>query len=317
MKHVFIINPAAGKFDRTESYRKMIAEACQPRGLEYEILVSQAPGQCRALARQAAESGEEVRLYACGGDGTLNEVVCGIVGYPNAAVTHFPGGSGNDSIKIFNNPAAFAYIDRLLDADEAKFDLIRCNDTYSLNILSVGFDARVGTDIARFKRLPLVTGKGAYVLSILSNLMHGLTAEYTVTFDNGEKISGEKTMICICNGRWYGGGFNPVPTAEPDDGLLDVLVVDKVNLLQVASVIGNYQKGQYADYPELIRHVRCSSLRIECAQESVVNVDGEAYRTSDAQITLLPQAIRFFYPKGLTYHVKNSQSGHKFAEITP
>ena len=124
-------------------------------------------------------------------------------------------------------------------------------------------------------------------------------------------------MICICNGRWYGGGFNPVPTAEPDDGLLDVLVVDKVNLLQVASVIGNYQKGQYADYPELIRHVRCSSLRIECAQESVVNVDGEAYRTSDAQITLLPQAIRFFYPKGLTYHVKNSQSCHKFAEITP
>ena len=305
MKHVFIVNPAAGKFDRTEGYRAMIDAAFQSRGLTYELLVSKAPGDCRALARQAAASGEEVRIYACGGDGTLNEVVNGVVGFGNAAVTHFPGGSGNDAIKVFSNPAAFASIDRLLDADEARFDLIRCNDTYALNVLSIGFDARVGTDIARFKRLPLVTGKGAYILSILSNMLHGLSAQYTVTLGSGETISGQKTMICICNGRWYGGSFNPMPEAEPDDGILEVLVVDKVNLLQVASVVGQYQKGHYADFPELIRHYRCTGLRIECAEPSVVNVDGEAIHTTDAKITLVPHAIRFFYPKGLTYHVKN------------
>ena len=305
MKHVFIVNPAAGKFDRTEGYRAMIDAAFRPRGLTYELLVSKAPGDCRSLARQAAESGEEVRIYACGGDGTLNEVVNGVVGFGNAAVTHFPGGSGNDAIKVFSNPAAFASIDRLLDADEARFDLIRCNDTYALNVLSIGFDARVGTDIARFKRLPLVTGKGAYILSILSNMLHGLSAQYTVTLGSGETISGQKTMICICNGRWYGGSFNPMPEAEPDDGILEVLVVDKVNLLQVASVVGQYQKGHYADFPELICHYRCADLRIECAEPSVVNVDGEAIHTTDAKISLVPHAIRFFYPKGLTYHVKN------------
>lgn len=305
MKHVFIVNPAAGKFDRTEGYRAMIDAAFRPRGLTYELLVSKAPGDCRSLARQAAESGEEVRIYACGGDGTLNEVVNGVVGFGNAAVTHFPGGSGNDAIKVFSNPAAFASIDRLLDADEARFDLIRCNDTYALNVLSIGFDARVGTDIARFKRLPLVTGKGAYILSILSNMLHGLSAQYTVTLGSGETISGQKTMICICNGRWYGGSFNPMPEAEPDDGILEVLVVDKVNLLQVASVVGQYQKGHYADFPELIRHYRCTDLRIECKEPSVVNVDGEAIHTTDAKISLVPHAIRFFYPKGLTYHVKN------------
>ena len=305
MKHVFIVNPAAGKSDRTESYRKLIDAAFVPRGLQYELLVSQAPGDCRKLAQQAAASGEEVRLYACGGDGTLNEVVNGVIGCPNAAVTHYPGGSGNDAIKIFDDPAAFTSIERLLSAEEAPFDLIRCNDSYALNVLSIGFDARVGTDIARFKRLPLVTGKGAYVLSILSNMVHGLSADYTVTLDSGEVLSGQKTMICICNGRWYGGGFNPVPEAEPDDGLLDVLVVEKVSLLQVASVI------------ELIRHARCRSLRIECAERSVVNVDGEAVYTTDAKIEVVPHAIRFFYPKGLSYHAKNSQSGHKFAEITP
>ena len=168
MKHVFIVNPAAGKSDRTESYRKLIDAAFVPRGLQYELLVSQAPGDCRKLAQQAAASGEEVRLYACGGDGTLNEVVNGVIGCPNAAVTHYPGGSGNDSIKIFDDPAAFTSIERLLSAEEAPFDLIRCNDSYALNVLSIGFDARVGTDIARFKRLPLVTGKGAYVLSIVN-----------------------------------------------------------------------------------------------------------------------------------------------------
>ena len=317
MKHFFIVNPAAGKSDRTAEYREMIDAAFAPRGLSYELLVSGAPGECRTLARQAAQSGEEVRLYACGGDGTLNEVVNGVVGYGNAAVTHFPGGSGSDTVKIFDDPAAFTSIERLLDAEEARFDLIRCNDSYALNVLSIGFDARVGTDIARFKRLPLVSGKGAYILSIFSNMLHGLTADYTVTLDSGKGFSGRKTMICVCNGRWYGGGFNPVPEAEPDDGLLDVLVVEKVNLLQVATVVGHYQKGRYADYPSLIYHARCRSLRIECVKESVVNIDGEAAYTTDAKIELIPQAIRFFYPKGLTYHTKNSQSGHKFAEITP
>ena len=317
MKHIFIVNPAAGKSDRTAEYREMIDAAFAPRSLRYELLVSNAPGECRTLARQAAQSGEEVRLYACGGDGTLNEVVNGAIGYDNAAVTHFPGGSGNDSIKIFDDPAAFTSIERLLDAEEARFDLIRCNDSYALNVLSIGFDARVGTDIARFKRLPLVSGKGAYILSIFSNMLHGLTAEYTVTLDTGEVLSGRKTMICVCNGRWYGGSFNPIQDSEPDDGILDVLVVEKVNLLQVAAVVGDYQKGRYQDHPDLIRRYPCRSLRIACAKESVVNVDGEAVYTTHASIEVVPQAVRFFYPKGLTYRAKNSQSGHKFAEITP
>ena len=313
-KLLFIVNPRAGK---TKSLAPLFDAAAIYSEAGY--LVSVRKTTHRGEATELAESlGPEFDVVVChGGDGTLNEVVNGVIGCPNAAVTHYPGGSGNDAIKIFDDPAAFTSIERLLSAEEAPFDLIRCNDSYALNVLSIGFDARVGTDIARFKRLPLVTGKGAYVLSILSNMVHGLSADYTVTLDSGEVLSGQKTMICICNGRWYGGGFNPVPEAEPDDGLLDVLVVEKVNLLQVATVVGHYQKGRYADYPSLIYHARCRSLRIECVKESVVNIDGEAAYTTDAKIELIPQAIRFFYPKGLTYHTKNSQSGHKFAEITP
>ena len=244
-----------------------------------------------------------MRLYACGGDGTLIEVVCGMAGFENAAVTHYPGGSGNDSIKVFSDTAPFFDLERLLDADETRFDLISCNGTYCANILSIGLDAKIGTDIARFKRLPFVSGKGAYILSILANVLSGRSAHYVVDV-NGERIDAEQTLICVCNGRWYGGGFNPVPEAEPDDGLLDVLLVKKVSLLQVAAVIGKYQKGKYADYPALIRHERCTELTIRCDTPSVVNIDGEALHTDFLDISLKPKALRFFYPKGLSYRLK-------------
>jgi diacylglycerol kinase (ATP) len=305
VRHLFIINPAAGKFDHTEVFTKAIDAACKPRGLDYEICISAAPGDCRNLARRAAESGEEVRLYACGGDGTLNEVVCGAAGFPNAAVTHYPGGSGNDWIKVFSDPAAFRDIDRLLDGDEAKFDLIRFGGTYALNILSVGLDARIGTEIAKYKRIPGVTGSGAYIISAVVNLLKGLSAHFSVTLDGEAPIDGDKTLICACNGRWYGGGFNPVPDAEPDDGLLDVLMVDKVSLFKAAGVIGRYKKGRWRELPEIIAHRRCKTVRILCDRPTVVNVDGEAVKETDVQIELAPQALRFFYPKGLRWHAEN------------
>ena len=303
MKHLFVINPAAGKYDHTGEFTQKIRTVCDRAGVDYEILVSRAPGDCTKIVQAAATGGDELRVYACGGDGTLNEVVCGMAGFENAAVTHYPGGSGNDSIKVFSDTAPFFDLERLLDADETRFDLICCNGTYCANILSIGLDAKIGTDIARFKRLPFVSGKGAYILSILANVLSGRSAHYVVEV-NGERIDAEQTLICVCNGRWYGGGFNPVPEAEPDDGLLDVLLVKKVSLLQVAAVIGKYQKGKYADYPHLIRHERCTELTIRCDTPSVVNIDGEALHTDFLDISLTPKALRFFYPKGLSYRLK-------------
>lgn len=305
MKHIFIINPAAGKYDRTEEYTEKIEAVCRPRGLDYEICRSNAPGDCRRIAHEAAAAGEEVRLYACGGDGTLNEVINGAVGFDNAAVTHFPGGSGNDMIKMFSETAPFFDLERLLDCDEAQFDLIRCNETHSANILSMGLDARIGTEMARYKKLPLLSGHGAYLASTLINLIKGISQHFVITLDDGTRLDDKFTLICACNGRWYGGGFNPVPDAEPDDGLLEVLVVKKVSILTASRVIGKYKAGQYRQLPELISHHRCKSLTIACDKPSVVNVDGEAVFTGEAKITVRPRALRFFYPRGLTYRHEN------------
>ena len=309
MKHLFIVNPVAGGKDRREYVAEQARRALEGSEDAYEVYVTTAPmDACARIAAEAA-SGEELRVYACGGDGTLNEVVCGAAGFENVAITHFPGGSGNDFIKIFSEPEPFHHLERLLDCEETRVDLIRCNGRYSVNILSMGLDARVGTEIAKYKRLPLVSGSGAYAMSLVVNLMKGLSQPMTVVLDGKTVARGQQTLVCVCNGRWYGGGYNPVPTAEPDDGLLDVLVVDKLSLANVSSLLKKYQQGRWQECGGKIHHFRCRSAEILCEKESVVNVDGEALYTK-REIAVVPKALRFFYPKGLTF------SAEKFTVAT-
>ncbi len=303
MKHLFIINPAAGSRDRTEEYRKLITTACGARGLDYRIEVSQAPGECARIAREAAQTGEEYRLYACGGDGTLNEVVSGAAGFDNVSVTVFAGGSGNDFVRLFSETEPFRDLERLLECEEATFDLIRCNNDISINICSVGLDARIGTDVSNYKRLPLLHGFRAYAASTVVNVIKGIAEHYVIEV-NGERIDSKKTLVCACNGRFYGGGFNPVPEADPADGMLEVLVVEKVSRLKVAQVVGKYKKGLYAKYPDLIRHFRTDHVRIICDKPTSINLDGELRTGKVVDIRIAPEKIRFFYPRGLTWQAK-------------
>jgi len=300
MTHLFIINPAAGSRNRTQEYRQKITGLCKERGLKYKIQISQAPGDCRRLARAAAETGGEYRIYACGGDGTLNEVADGAAGFPNVAVTVFSGGSGNDFVKLFDDPKAFFCLERLLDPEETTFDLIRCNDRTALNICSVGLDARIGTDVSRYKRIPLLHGFRAYAASTVVNVVKGIAEHYVVEV-NGERIDGEFTFICVCNGRYYGGGFNPVPEADPTDGELEVLLVKKVSRLQVPGIIGKYKDGRYRELPELVRHIRTKAITVRCDGETPVNVDGEALFARTVEMSVADEKVRFFYPRGLSY----------------
>ena len=305
MKHLFIINPAAGSRDRTEAYKKKIREAFQGSEEEYRVEVSKAPGDCCRLAREAAESGEEYRIYACGGDGTLNEVAAGAAGFSNAAVTVFAGGSGNDFVKLFSDRDAFRDLERLLDCQEVTFDLMKVNGDICLNIASVGLDARIGTDVSNYKRIPLLQGFRAYAASTVINVIRDISEHYVIKI-NGQTIDGQQTMICACNGRYYGGGFNPVPTADPTDGILDVLVVRKVSRLQVLGVVGKYKAGRYKELPHLMTHYRTDKVEILCDKPTPVNLDGELRTWQDVTITVAEEKLRFFFPKGLTWAAKET-----------
>ena len=306
MKHLFIINPAAGSRNQTEDYRKKIAEVCEARGLDYSIRVSGAPGRCCKIAREAAESGQAIRIYACGGDGTLNEVVNGAAGFDNVSVTVISGGSGNDFARMFSDPNAFKSLERLLDAEEVTFDLIKCNEDYSLNICSVGLDARIGHDVANYKRLPLLSGFRAYAVSTVVNVVRGISEHYVVEVD-GQRFDGDFTMICACNGRFYGGGFCPVPAADPTDGKLEVLLVKEVSRLKVAQVVGAYKDGKYTNFPDLIRHFSTNHVRIICDKPTGINLDGEKRMGETIDFRIADEKLRFFYPKGLTFKQESAK----------
>ena len=306
MKHLFIINPAAGSRDRTAEYTAKIEAVFSASGEDYRIAVSAAPGDCTRIAREAAETREAYRIYACGGDGTLNEVVTGVVGYPNVAVSVFSGGSGNDFVKIFDDPGAFFDLERLCDCEEAEFDLIRCNDDYSLNICSVGLDARIGVDVSHYKRLPLLSGFRAYALSTAVNIVKGIAEHYVVQIGD-EVFDGKHTFVCVCNGRFYGGGFNPVPEADPTDGMLDVLLVGPVKRLEIPGIIGKYKNGRYRELSHLARHYLTDRVKVLCDRPTPASLDGEVRTAEVFEMSVAPEKIRFFYPKGLSFAAKGQK----------
>ena len=300
MKHLFIINPAAGSRDRTQESSEIIHKICRSRGLNYEIRVSTAPGECTRIAREAAMTGEDYRIYACGGDGTLNEVAAGVAGFDNVAITVYSGGSGNDFAKLFDDPKAFFDLHRLMDAEEVTFDLIRCNNDIAMNICSVGLDARIGTDVSSYKRIPLLSGFRAYAASTVVNVIRGIAEHYVVEV-NGETIDQEFTFVCVCNGRYYGGGFNPIPEADPTDGKLDILLVDKVTRTQVPFIIGKYKDGRYKELADIARYIKADSIRITCDKPSPISIDGELRTAKVVEMSVAKEKIRFFYPKGLSW----------------
>lgn len=303
MKHLFILNPTAGKKGAAEEFCAQIRHIF--KGRDYEIALTGHPGHAEELSRAAAEKGQPVRIYACGGDGTLNEVVCGAAGYENAAVTNVPRGTGNDFLKIFGPKyrTAFSDLAALADGPQAAFDLMDCNGKLGLGVICAGVDARIAADVHQYKRLPLVGGIGAYILSLIVNvLFKGIARPATIQAE-GETLTGSTAIICICNGRYYGGGFMPVGEAMPDDGVLDMLIVPKVSRFTFFRLVSKYAKGQYRRYPKLIRHFHGQSISFSSPEEIVTVVDGEVMRGNSFCVHLAEKKVNFFYPPSVDYQV--------------
>ena len=306
MKHLFIVNPVAGKMKREEKLskvRRAVEELPQElkKDSEFEIYETKAPLDACAKIRADAAECDELRVYAYGGDGTLNECVNGAAGFENVAVTHYPCGTGNDFIKTFgDDKQRFFDLRELIGGEVRKIDLVRCNDRYSVNICSVGIDARIGTEVHKYSSIPVIGGATGYVTSAMVNLFKGVNQPLAIDCA-GRHFDGKFALVCICNGRYYGGGFNPVPTAMVDDGVLDVLIVNHVSRLQFLTLIGTYAKGQYKKMPHYITHVRGQSLSIDSETDLVVNLDGEAMNSRHIDIELIPGGLGFIFPANMDY----------------
>lgn len=296
MKHLFIVNPKAGGHDRTEEIRQQAVSAFAAREDRFEVYTTTAPMDAAEKIRAEAASGEELRVYSCGGDGTFNECVCGAVGLENVAVCPFPTGTGNDFCRMFGaEKDCFRDLDALLDGWAHPIDVIDCNGRMSVNICSVGIDARVGIDVHKYSRIPIIGGAAGYVVSLLVNVFKGLTSQMRVRCGD-YSAEGKHTLVCACNGRYYGGGFNPSADARPDDGVLDIYIVKGVGLLQAASLIGKYASGRGGEVPEYVTRLQGTELEVELDEEDVVNIDGEGLYTTSIRMKLLPGALKLLVP---------------------
>ncbi len=307
MRHLFIVNPTAGGRDHTEEVRAKIESALIRRKAQFEIYVTKAPMDAPEKIRQEAETGEQLRVYACGGDGTFNECVCGAALRPNVAVCPFPTGTGNDFCRMFGEEKdLFRDIDALLDGWETPIDLIDCNGRYSANICSVGIDARIGTSVHKYSKIPVIGGATGYVISTIVNVFQGISRNMRIRCGDFS-VSGKQSLVCACNGRFYGGGFNPSLDARPDDGVLDFFVVKEVGLFTLARLIGKYAAGLGDKIPEYITHLRGDEIEIAFDEENVVNVDGESLFTDRVHMKLIPRALNLIVPKGLSFFAGVSQ----------
>ncbi len=309
MKHLFLINPVAGKKGSTQRLISHIVAKFSALGLEHEIHLTQEAKEAETYSRNVALQGDPLRIYVCGGDGTLNEVVNGVAGFDHVAITNVPKGTGNDFIRIFGEDSRRGFCDlaALAKGPQTAFDLIDCNGRLGLDVVCAGIDARVGNDVHKFKSFPMVKGPGAYILSLADNvLFKGVSRHARVTM--GDRHWDEEiTIICICNGRHYGGGFMPMPNAMPDDGILDMLVIPKISKAKLAMIVGDYAKGRYEKYPDLMVPYHGTEMSFSADEEMVVVVDGELVRGNDFHVKLSEHKVNFFYPDYLDYKIDKSK----------
>ena len=300
MKHIFIINPTAGKRDSRQRIYDMADILRDKHGLDVQCILTKKQGHATELTHKLCESGEELRFYACGGDGTINEVANGILGYDNAAMTCIPVGTGNDFLKNFGDDAAkFSDAENLWDGPQFPMDVIEVGDRIALTIACSGIDARIGRDVHKYSESPLLDGKSSYIVSLIANfIFKDIASHWTVELD-GNAVEGDYAVVSVCNGRYYGGGFMPMPEARMDDGIMNVMIVDKVSKLQFLRFVGPYAKGEYRKLPTFARGYTPKVVRIRSEQEDIVTcLDGESIVNSDVTIKLSDKRLNFFGPAG-------------------
>ena len=301
MKHVFIINPAAGKENAYENIREKLEGLVS--AWDYELYETQSPGDATAYIRNYCETHPDpVRFYACGGDGTLNEVVNGAVGYNQASVGCYPCGSGNDFVKYYGGKKRFLDLAAQQEAEEVEIDLIRVGNRYAINATHFGFDSCVAKTMMNVRRKKIIGGKNAYTTGVVVGLFKAMKNKCRVTVD-GELLNPKGTMLLctIANGQYVGGSFRCAPRSRDDDGLLEVCLVHPVSRVRFLRLVKFYTEGSHLDNPKfekIIEYRRGKQVEVDAPEGFIYSFDGELIEQNRFTVEIAPRALRFAVPKG-------------------
>ncbi len=298
MRYIFYINPTAGKGVSQEYIIKSINEYFANKLENFKIHITSAPGDAQTHAKSEAQTGDAIRMFACGGEGTVFEVLNGIVNYSNVELGVIPCGSANDFLKFFKTKDKFLDIDEQINGEIIEMDLIKAGDKYCLNGCSVGMDAVVARDMSIFKKWPLVSGSFAYTLAIVKTFLGKLGVVTDISVDGNKPQRKNCLFAVIANAPYYGGGYKGAPYAVPFDNSLDFTLVDKISKLKILKFLGIYKKGEHKKL-DCCTLQNCKSMEFTSQKPIPVNLDGEIIETNHMKFELVKGAVKFIVPKSV------------------
>ena len=306
MKHLIVINGNAGSYN--PEFEGMIDAAF--KGLEYEVYKTTGPKSVIPfLKKYLKDHKETVRVYACGGDGTIHEVVNGVVGAKNAEVAIIATGTGNDFVKIYGGKEKFQDFAAMINAKARPVDVSELEGEgvegkmYSINVINFGFDAIVGAMGNYYKEhgLPEGTKEGTnpYDYALKHDAMkHGRFNDIEVYAD-GEKLNEKQMLLAtLAQGQYVGGQFRCAPKSDNTDGLIDVCVLKTMTFLGLGMIIGTYTKGGHLDKPrKKIVYRRAKEIKMVSPKDFDVCVDGEMIKGNNFTVRVLPGAVKLVIPE--------------------
>ena len=300
MKHIFIVNTVAGEHSCLNEVMKAIANESEV--IDYEIFTpdSAKDNIGRIKSYLEAHLDEEVRFYACGGDGTLNKVASGIYGYPNASLAVLAYGSGNDYIKYYADLQTFRNVEKVMHGTERRIDIMQANERFAINATHFGLDSKVAKTMHIIRRYPIIGGKMCYPIAVFWAFLTGMRTKCTVYAD-GEKLNDGKICLCtVANGKYVGGSYKCAPRSSNEDGLLEVCLVKPISRFKFMKLKKSYTVGEHLDDPQfkdIIVYRRAKQVVIEGGKGFCVSLDGEILESEKIVVENKQQAIRFIVPE--------------------
>ena len=304
MKFCFIINPKSGK-QRSNRLIRRLKALLQRDSLAYEFQITTKPGHGTALAEKAASSGLFDRIVAVGGDGTINEVVNGMIraymkdkdvpgNYP--ALGLIPGGLGNDTARGLGIPRGLndAYT-VLIQGSTRYIDVGEVNGRFFINGVGVGYDGAVMSEMYDIRRKGKILSGWIYFKCLMHQLRRFTPPLLRLEIDNNSLPPRRYLMVLTANGTAFGGIFNLTPKASLDDGLLDILLVEAIPkhtfLLNIpGAIMGKHLSLRQVSYYKSKKVIIKSDNLVPC------HIDGEAYYNNQFSIRLLPKALKVVAP---------------------
>lgn len=296
MKVTVILNPYA---DRWGAQAKMPAvEAALSRaGVAYDLALTTAPGEATRQALRAAENRVDA-VVAAGGDGTVSEVVNGLIRSAEGDVTRplgiLPIGTGNDFNDMMGLPRDLREAAAVIAAGKTRrVDAGRVNDHFFNNNCALAMEPMVTIENARMQRL---SGNLRYVAALVKSLFKLRAWHMRIRWDDGEH-EGPMYLLSVCNSPRTGGVFYMSPEARLDDGLFDFVFAPEMPKWRVLTIVPGLFRGSHLKHP-LVTHGRTRRLTVESDPGTPIHADGEIVSESERRVEyeILPGRLRVLAP---------------------